>query len=362
VKRAADIRDLDPVLHRMFPQDAPGLAMAASTGRPPVFLAFYGSRDPGNGALVTGDTAFRIASLTKQFTAAALLLLESSGTLSLQAQVGDFFPGWPAALGNPRVTHLLTHTSGLPDYEILIPPGQEDQLSDEDVLDLILEKGRALFGAGTGFRYSNTGYCLGSLIVQKASGLSFGAFLNDHIFKPLGMTGSVVQGSSQITGRRAMGHRQEGGSFRQDDQSLTSATLGDGGVYTTLKDYLKWLDGLEARYVLPGLMTEALLRPRVRVMRGLYYGYGWFQGMGTDGARYVFHAGETVGSRSLCLLNRDTGGRVVLFANCSDGRLSEAFTKIVHLLDIRFSWLEDGGKTQSLPDRLSDVYQDVFER
>lgn len=346
----------------MFPPDAPGLAVAASTGRHPVFQAFYGSRDPGSGAPITGNTAFRIASLTKQFTAAALLLLESGGNLSLQTPVRDFFPDWPAALGNPLVWHLLTHTSGLPDYEVLIPSGQVNQLSDEDVLDLILENGKALFLPGARFRYSNTGYCLASLIVQKVSGLSFGAFLNGHIFKPLEMAGSVVQGSSQIIRHQAEGYRQEATGFLPDDQSLTSTTLGDGGVYTTLEDYLKWLDGLEGRYVLPGLMTKRFLQPRIRVMRGLHYGYGWFQGMGTEGARYVFHTGETVGFRSLCLLNRDTGGRVVLFANCSDRRLSEAFAKIARLLDIRFSWLEDERKVQSLPDRLSDVYRDVFGR
>ena len=146
------------------------------------------------------------------------------------------------------IRHLLQHTSGLPDYENLMPappaaavPVGDAQISDSGVLDLLRDKSSGRFPPGTRWEYSNSGYVVLGLVVAKASGLPFGQFLRERIFAPLRMDGTVAfeRGTNEVRDR-AFGHSFEKGAWRETDQSPTSATLGDGGVYSSLRDMARW--------------------------------------------------------------------------------------------------------------------------
>ena len=210
-----------------------------------------------------------MASVSKQFTAAAVMLLVDRGKISLDDTLSKFFPGFPEYGRKIKVSHLLIHTSGLPAYEELIPLGTTLQLDDSDVLHLLMDTKSPRFEPGEKFEYSNSGYTLLGLIVEVAAKQPFHEFMAAEIFKPLGMDNSVlyVRGLNAIQ-NRAYGHEEREGKWVRSDQSLTSAVRGDGGVYASLHDYLKWLTALDERKLFSPAAYQAIFSPQVATDRG----------------------------------------------------------------------------------------------
>ncbi len=173
--------------------------------------------------------------------------------LRYQTRLTDIFPDFPAYGRSITVRHLLTHTSGLPDYEGLMGEQwtEAHQIRDEEVLALLERQTNPKFAAGTSWAYSNSGYVLLGLIVAKVSGRPFDEFLRERIFSPLHMTGTVafVKGKNNAP-NRAPGYSRNGDAFVETDQSPTSATLGDGGVYSNLVDLAKWDEALDRHTLL----------------------------------------------------------------------------------------------------------------
>ena len=179
-------------LMRSYAGDVPGAAVLAVRDGQPVVRASYGLADLEKDTPATPETNYRLASVTKQFTAASILLLAEDGRLKLDDRVRKWLLSLPKAAETVTIRHLLTHTSGLIDYEDVIPEIFAAQLHDADVLRLLETQDRTYFRPGTGYRYSNSGYALLALIVQRASDKTFAAFLRERIFQPLGMDNTVA--------------------------------------------------------------------------------------------------------------------------------------------------------------------------
>jgi CubicO group peptidase (beta-lactamase class C family) len=264
-----------------------------------VFEYAAGVADIESKKTCTPATNFRIASVSKQFTAAAVMVLVDRGKLSLDDRLTKFFPRFPDYGKKITVEHLLVHTSGLPEYEKLIPAGTTLQLDDLDVLHLLMDTKKPLFSAGEKFEYSNSGYTLLGLIVEIVSQKPFHEFVASEIFQPLGMSNTVLyqRGLNEVS-HRAFGHERKNGKWVRSDQSLTSAVRGDGGIYTSLQDYRKWLRGIDERKLLSKSSYEAMFSPQVLTDRhGAHYGYGWFIDK-YRGEPRIFHNGETHGFRA----------------------------------------------------------------
>lgn len=244
-------------------------------------------------------TNFRIASVSKQFTATAVLLLVDRHQLALTDKLTKFFPGFPHYGEAITVEQLLTHTSGLPDYEDLIPAGTTLQLDDYDVLHLLMDSKTPRFPAGQKFAYSNSGYTLLGLIVEAVSHTPFHEFVAREIFQPLAMNESVLyqRGLNQVP-HRAYGHERRGDTWTRADQSLTSAVRGDGGIYTSLHDYRKWLASIDEQRLLSTESYRAMFTPHIKTdRRDSSYGYGWFIDE-YRGEPRIHHNGETHGFRA----------------------------------------------------------------
>jgi CubicO group peptidase (beta-lactamase class C family) len=239
-----------------------------------------------------------MASVSKQFTATAVMLLVDRRQLSLEDTLDKFFPGFPAYGKKITVRQLLIHTSGIPAYEDLIPAGTKLQLVDLDVLQLLMDTKEPRFAAGEKFEYSNSGYALLGLIVEVVAAKPFHEFMASDVMRPLGMDQSVLyqRGLNEIP-HRAFGHEQIDGRWVRADQSLTSAVRGDGAIYTSLRDYRKWLDGIEQQKLLSAESYKAMFSPHSLTDRdGSHYGYGWFIDE-YRGERRIHHNGETRGFR-----------------------------------------------------------------
>jgi CubicO group peptidase (beta-lactamase class C family) len=263
-----------------------------------VFEHAYGLADADAKSPCAPQTNFRMASVSKQFTATAVMLLVDRRQLSLDDALEKFFPGFPAYGKKITVKHLLIHTSGVPPYEDLIPADTKLQLDDLDVLHLLMDTKEPRFAAGEKFEYSNSGYALLGLIVEVVAGKPFHEFMASDVLRPLGMDQSVLyqRGLNEVA-HRAFGHEQKGGGWVRADQSLTSAVRGDGAIYTSLRDYRKWLEGIEEQKLLSREAYKAMFSPHVLTDRsGSHYGYGWFLDEYLGELR-IHHNGETRGFR-----------------------------------------------------------------
>jgi len=309
---------VDALLRPYAAPDVPGASVLVAWRGQVVYQQACGLADLETSAATITTTNYRLASVSKQFTATAVMLLAQRNQLNYTDTLPCFFPGFPAYGRAITIHHLLTHTAGLPDYEDLIPPTTQTPLQDRDVLALLQTSTAGYFPPDSAFRYSNSGYALLALIVERVSGCSFADFLAHHIFQPLGMTGAVAfqAGVSQVA-HRAFGYHATANGFTRRDQNLTSSVLGDGGIYACVEDLFRWDQALYTNQLLRADSRVAAWTPHVWVENGrLAYGYGWFIEP-VQGRVCHWHFGSTTGFRTaverfpqealtvIVLLNRD---------------------------------------------------------
>lgn len=335
-------KQVDTLLKGLIAEREPGAAVLVAKDGRAVYIGARGVADLQAMRPIDGRTDFRLASVTKQFTAAAVMLLVRNGKLRYEDSLTDLFPDFPEYGRAVTVRNLLNHTSGLSDYEELMPaadrsvPVEDVQIQDAGVLDLLKRQKAGWFVPGSRWSYSNSGYVLLGLIVEKASGRSFPSFLQERIFTPLNMINTLayVRGKNKVP-NRAFGHAKENGRWSVTDQSPTSATLGDGGVYSSLADLLQWDEALRRH----SLLSEPEMRPALTPVRvpskgptgpdgaPADYGFGWFLNGWKDHAR-MWHYGETVGFRTAIQRFVDDGLTVVVLCNRADIDAPELSLKV----------------------------------
>jgi CubicO group peptidase (beta-lactamase class C family) len=269
----------------------PGAAVLVVKDGRVVLEKSYGLAEVETRTPVTPETDFRLASLSKQFTATAVMLLEAQGRLGYDDPVTKWVPSLPAYAKGVTLRHLLHHTGGLPDYEDFVPDSQTRQVLDAEVPALIAKADSAYFAPGTRYRYSNTGYVLLALAVERASGERFADFLRGRIFAPLGMRGTLArEDRGPAVPRRAYGYTVGASGVRRTDQSNTSATLGDGGIYTSIADLATWDAALERHR----LVSADAQRLAWTAAAPAPYGFGWFVARAHDTLE-LWHNGESRG-------------------------------------------------------------------
>ncbi len=305
------MREIDALLH-VYQGGVPGAAVAITADGATLFRRAYGLANVESRIAATPATNYRLASLTKQFTAAAILLLKEDGRLSIDDPVLRWLPTMPPSAGEMVIRHLLTHTSGLLDFEALIPAGTASPVHDADVLRLLERENRRHFTPGTEYRYSNSGYSLLALIVERASGEGFAEFLRRRIFLPLGMHTTVAfeEGISSVADR-AFGYTAGRQSWVRADQSMTSATLGDGGIYSSIEDLAKWDAALYGGGLLRPESLHLAFQPATPTADpAVQYGFGWRISGDT-----VWHSGETTGFRNVIVRHLRLRSTVILLTN-----------------------------------------------
>jgi CubicO group peptidase (beta-lactamase class C family) len=302
-------------LMRNYAGDVPGASLLVLRDGRPVVRASYGLADLETHTPATPETNYRLASVSKQFTAASILLLAEDGRLTLDDRGHTWLPSLPKAAETVTIRHLLTHTSGLIDYEDVIPGNLAAQLHDADVLRLLETQDHTYFRPGTGYRYSNSGYALLALIVQRASGKTFAKFLRERIFQPLGMFNTVAheEGVSTVN-NRAFGYTQEAGRWSRTDQDPTSTVLGDGGIYSSIDDLAKWDAALyDGRLLQPSSLRAAFTPATHTDDPEIEYGYGW-----RITGETLWHSGESVGFRNVIVRYPKRHATVVVLTNRND--------------------------------------------
>ncbi|WP_372784626.1 serine hydrolase domain-containing protein [Phenylobacterium sp.] len=316
----------------------PGLQVCVSHHGKVVFSEGFGKADLEWGMPMTPTSVCRIGSVSKQFTAAAVLLLAQDGKLSLDDKLSRFFPDFPNA---ERLTlhRMLSHTAGLGNYTATTPPELVWQQSRTDrssaeILDLMrASSAKLIFEPGTDYRYSNTGFVLLGLVIEKATDRPYRDVLQTRLFAPLGLTRTAVDSVTEIVPRRAAGYSNDPAAPSGfDNASFTSMTYpaGAGAIRSTCEDLCAWHAALLGGRVLQPAMLSAMLTPvtlndgslptqKDRKGEATTVRYGFGIGVSPiEGHRAASHGGNIQGFASNLETLRDAGLSIAMIIN-SDG-------------------------------------------
>lgn len=247
----------------------------------------YGMADLENKVPNTPDTEYRIGSITKQFTAMAILMLQAEGKLNVQDPVCKYVPKCPRDWAPIKLTNLLTHTSGIPDLTDFKNFEKTDQQPHTPAEVLALFENKPLeFKPGARFRYSSSNYEVLGYIVSRVSGESYRKFLQQHIFGPLGMKNSGYDSSHPAAKNHAKGYDDyDDGAYKPAEYVDMSVPYAAGALYSTVRDLYKWDRALAAGRLIPQPLQKQMFAPQAPVggelaaLEGpgkVYYGYGWF--------------------------------------------------------------------------------------
>ncbi len=294
-------RRVDQLFSR-FDSTTPGCLVGINKDGQVLLAKGYGMANLEYGVPLTRESISESGSVAKQFTAAAVVLLQHDGKLSLDDDIRKYLPEVPD-FGTPiTIRHLLTHTSGLRDQWALLGlmgrgPGSEVHTHAE-ILDLVHRQQELNFPVGSEYLYSNTGYVLAATIVSRVSGMPFAAFSRERLFKPLGMTHTQWRDDyRRVVPGRATAYDFERGAWVQD--MPFTMVHGNGGLLSTIDDLLRWNDALTNGFPgYPALTKELETTQRLTNGRQLDYALGLSVTPWREGVREVSHSGSTAGYRT----------------------------------------------------------------
>ncbi len=295
-------------------QRIPGLSIAVVRGGKVLLARGYGYADVEHRVPATDRTVYQSGSLGKMFTAALVLQLADSARLGLEDPIRRHLPEGPATWDAITVRHLLTHTSGIPDYTDSAVDLRRDYT--EDQLVRIVAALPPLFAPGERYSYSNAGYVLLGAIIRRVSGRFYGDLLHERIFGPLGMRSARIISEADIVPNRSQGYRLVDASLKhQEWVSPTLNTTADGSLYFTVQDLLRWAAELDAHRVLSANNLAAAWTPVRLNDGGTYpYGFGWAVGE-LRGRPRVGHTGSWQGFQTSLERFPEADLTIVVLAN-----------------------------------------------
>jgi CubicO group peptidase (beta-lactamase class C family) len=326
------------VAAEMQKQKIPGVAVGVFAAGEPILMKGYGFANVEHRAPVTPASVFHSASLGKQFTAVAIMLLVEDGRLGLDSSIRTYFPDAPPGWQLITIRHLLTHTSGIADYfdamganGIAAYDSRHDYAPDE--LRGIFYTLPLTFDAGSDFSYSNTGYALLGFLIEKVSGQFYGDLLRDRVFTPLGMPSAAVVSESDIVPGRVAGYELVDGELKNEEWYAPTNNTADGALYLSLLDYLAWDRALRERAILSAASwAEVLMPTRLNDGRHYPYGFGWNIGE-SQGAPWYHHSGGWLGFNLIISRYLANGLTIVVLSNLDLAEPAAIVDGIAEIID-----------------------------
>jgi CubicO group peptidase (beta-lactamase class C family) len=329
---AARLARVDALFAAYDKADRPGYAVGIVLRGRLAYARGFGSADLDHSIPITKDSVFNVASLSKQFTAAAIGILIVRGRLSLEDEVRRHIPEFPPFPGPVRVKHLVYMTSGLPEYYTLPRPGGRswdlDHFTVEDAIKTVLSEPRVRFAPGTQWSYSNTNYMLLAEIVRRTSGLTFAEFARREIFDPLGMRDSLFNDDlGAVVPNRVTGYNtRPAGGYQQEIRR--SPHFGGSGLFTTVEDLARW-DRNFTTQQLGGLQLTQLLLSTMRFQHDKAddaFGLVWGS---YRGVRTLWYEGGDLGFSSYMVRLPEQQLTVIVLSNLGTGRSADHAKRIL---------------------------------
>lgn len=314
------------------------------------FQGAYGIQSIDPIDALTLNSAFRLASVSKQFTAMAIMMLKEDGKLSYNQDIREIIPELPYE--GITIRHLLGHLSGLPDYVELLNKHWKPNLKgndpdrfisgNDDIIKMLVDKKPPVrFSPGEKYEYSNTGYILLASIIIRISGQPFEEFLKERIYDPVGMTNTCVYqykpDPDPDMPNRVFGFysKKNGVGYGSSDCNFLNFAQGDGGIFSTVGDLLKWDRVLyEHKLVSESTLNEAFTPGVLNNGKSTNYGFGWFIGKTKSGKKSVSHSGGWVGFMTHIEREIEENNCIIILTNNSAGRnfglIRESLLKMLH--------------------------------
>lgn len=294
----------------------PGLAVMVMQDGEVKFKKGYGLSNLETGEKIDVDTNFRMASVSKQFTAMAVAILEEREKIARNDYISKYLPDVPQYMQKIELWHLVHHLSGLPDYSEALWSSDKSKplVSNHDVYDYYKKQEKLDFNAGEKHDYSNGGYSLLALVIENAAGQSFPEFCAENIFIPAGMKNTAVIEYPSSIKNQAISY-SEWPFFEDIDFNTGNALHGEDGVYTSLDDMESWLNAIDNNSLVSAQTTEKIFSP-VKTINGepVKYGYGWGWGKYRS-MDMIVHGGSWVGFNTVVAKSPERNTWLVGFSN-----------------------------------------------
>ena len=310
----------DYIEGRMHKRHIPGVSVAIVQDGKVVLAKGYGVANVELSVPATENTVYQLASVTKTFTATAIMMLALEGKLGLDDRITSRLPDLPAAWGEVTVRHLLNHTSGIKSYTSVrdFHKTSRKDYTQREILELVAKEPPD-FAPGEKWRYNNTGYFLLGMLIEKVTGKKYGEVLDERIFKPLGMTQTRVNDLHAVIPNRAQGYTWGGKELRNGEYVSPSQPFSAGMLVSTVNDLVKWDAALRSETLLKKSILEQMCTP-TKLSKGgdAEYGFGWSIGK-VNGHRLIGHGGGIPGFSTQLSRYVDDNLTVILLTNSDSG-------------------------------------------
>ena len=335
--RSTDLAPKIDAVFARFTNQTPGCAVGLGKDGRALYMHGYGMANLEYNVPITESTVLESGSVAKQFTASAMVLLAQEGKLSLDDDIRKYLPEVPD-FGGQKITirNLLTHTSGLRDQWGLLGiegrgPGSQVH-SPATTLDLVVHQKMLNFPPGSEYLYSNTGYALAGIIIERVSGKSLDAFTQERLFRPLGMTHTRWRDDfTTVVPNRATAYSGSAASGFHSDMPFTNM-IGNGGLLSTMADLLKWNENLDHPTVGGPSYVDALqTRMRLTSGRTITYALG-LEVTDYQGVHEVSHSGSTAGYRTFLARYPDQHVSVAVWCNYAGANPTQLAHQVVDLV------------------------------
>lgn len=354
-------RKVDQLLKPLFPADEPGAAVLIMKGDSILYDKGFGLANLETGAKIDGNTPMNIASISKQFTAVAVLQLVQEGKISLEDPVSRFFPEFKNGIWEEiTVGHLLSHSSGVPDGRDYLTREQKIAGDEALAIEFMKELDYRNFAPGSAYEYINPTYVLCGYIVERVSGEAFTDYVQKHLFDSAGMDRTYYFDRTREYPDAAHGYEYENVEDMPEERTATKfkgpkdwyeydfgeetffATRPDGGIYTSTHEFVKWEKALRKASVLQKEYLDQAMTPHISTTgspwslyqnrENTWYGYGWFIEPATEKTPLrIYHTGDNGGFKALAARYPQQDLLILVFANRADWDRYDLYMKLEQL-------------------------------
>jgi len=348
----------DNILSAQFKPGETGCAALVAKNGQIIYKKAFGMANLELNVPMQPDMIFRVGSITKQFTAVAILQLMEQGKLSLQDEITKFIPDYPTQAYKITIEHLLTHTSGIKSYTN-IPEFQKYMRTDmkpEEVINMFKNQPME-FAPGTRYNYNNSGYFLLGYIIEKVSGIPYPKYIEENFFKPLGMTNTFYGSDSRIIRNRAYGYQPDGDGVKNADMMSMTLPFSAGSIQSTVEDLFKWNQAVHSyKLVKKETIEKAFTEYKLADGKGTKYGYGWMFYQ-VQGSPTIEHGGAISGYLANAIYLPKEDVFVAVFSN-NNGKPPALVSTLMAAVAIGKPY----NRTEiTLDDATLDQYKGVYE-
>ena len=321
--------EINELVSQMYPDNSTGATILIAKDGKAIYKKAFGSANLELNVPMNTNNVFEIGSITKQFTAVSILMLEEQGKLNIEDDITKYIPDYPTKGKTITIHHLLNHTSGIKSYTSMqsFMEHARTDMTPTELIDVFKNEPMD-FDPGEKFLYNNSGYILLGYIIEVVSGQNYAEFIQDNIFTKLGMNASYYGSMTKLIPNRASGYSQSENGFRNADYLSLTVPYAAGSIMSTVDDMLIWQNAISANKLIKrNSLEKAINGSTLNSGEKIPYGYGWIKG-GVNGSVTYEHGGGIFGYTTNEIFLPSENMYVVGLSNCNCKNIREITTKV----------------------------------